>query len=97
MTGQIESPTRHEGSASQPRKLHIRVVDESKGGKPVDVTLPIGLVRFGLKMARTFSPELEDVDIDWGEILAAIDSGERGHIVHVEDEAERRTVDVSLE
>jgi hypothetical protein len=95
MASRIEMPEHRAGN--RPTHLRIRVVDHAKGDQPaVNVSLPIGLVRFGLRMARTFSPELKDVDIDWEVLAAAIDAGERGEIVHVEDEAQHRTVDVSL-
>lgn len=85
-------------TSSKPSRLRVHVVEPAKGAKgSVNVTVPIGLVRFGLSMAKRFSPELKDVPLDWDEIAAAIDSGERGLIVHVDDEAEGRTVDVYVE
>ena len=96
MTGRIETPERTTGT--QPTRLRVRVVDHAKSDRPtVNVSLPIGLARFGLKMARTFSPDLKDVDLDWDAVAAAIDSGERGEIVHVEDEKRLQTVDVFVE
>ena len=95
MTGQIETTQQ---AARRPTRLRVRVIDHSESGEPaVDVSLPIPLVRFGLKMARTFSPELKDVDLDWETIAAAIETGDEGEIVHVEDEAKHQTVDVFLE
>jgi hypothetical protein len=83
MARRIERPEHRAGT--KPTCLRIRVVDHAKGEQPaVNVSLPIGLVRFGLGMARTFSPKLKDVDIDWDLLAAAIDAGERGEIVHVE-------------
>jgi hypothetical protein len=95
MAGSIETPTTTEAA---PTRLRVRVVDHAKPGDPVvNVAVPMGLVRFGLRMARTFSPELKDIDIDWDEVATAIDSGERGQIVHVEDEAKHQTVDVFVD
>ncbi len=96
MTGRIETAERATGT--RPTRLRIRVVDHPTADRPtVNVSLPIGLVRFGLRMARTFSPELTEVDLDWDAVAAAIDAGEHGEIVHVEDEARHQTVDVYLE
>ncbi|HYM85055.1 MAG TPA: hypothetical protein VEY67_12990 [Candidatus Dormibacteraeota bacterium] len=96
MTSQIETPVAADGGKAT--RLRVRVVDHAKPDTPaVDVTLPMGLVRFGLKMARTFSPELKDVDLDWDAVAAALDGGERGRIVHVDDQAKHRTVDVFVE
>lgn len=86
------------GTGTRPTRMRIRVVDHDRSDNPaVDVTLPLGLVRFGLKMAKSFSPEIKDVDIDWDALAAAIDAGERGQIVHVDDEAKHQTVDVYVE
>jgi hypothetical protein len=80
------------------RSLHVRVVDTSNQGHPVvNVRMPVRVVKFGLKMAKAFSPELKDVDLDWDAITAMIDEGELGKIVEVEDEAEHRTVEVWIE
>lgn len=86
-TGTVEAKT-----------LRVRVVDHSKQGAPaVNVKMPVGVVKFGLKMARTFSPEMKDVDVDWDAVAAMVESGEIGKIVEVEDEAERKTVEVWIE
>lgn len=78
--------------------LRVRVVDHGKEGKPaVNVRMPIGIVKWGMKMARAYSPEMKDVDIDWDEIDQMIKSGELGKLVEVEDEAEHKTVEVWLE
>ena len=83
---------------AKPTRMRIRVIDHAEGGRPaVNVTVPMGLVRFGLTMARAVSPELQDVDIDWEAVSTSIDAGESGQIVDVEDEKQQRTVDVFLE
>ena len=80
------------------RYLHVKVVDELKDGHPVvKVKVPTSLVKFGLKMAQTFSPEMKNANIDWDELAKAIDEGVRGEIAHVEDEAQHKTVDVWVE
>jgi hypothetical protein len=83
------------GQKPKPTTLHVKVVDESKDGAPVvDVRVPLRVVKFGMKMAKAFSPQLKDVDLDWEDIEAVIDEGELGKIVDVEDEAEHKTVEV---
>lgn len=78
--------------------LRVKVVDNNKEGHPVvNIRMPIGLVKFGFKMAQTFSPEVKNANIDWNEIAAMIDEGAMGELVHVEDEAENKTVDVFVE
>ena len=78
--------------------LRVTVVDHTKDGGPaVNVTIPIGLAKWGMKMAGSFSPDLKDTGLDWGAITAMIDDGGRGRLVHVEDEAEHKTVEVWVE
>src|SRR2546430_14517955 len=78
--------------------LRIRVVDNSKDGRPaVNISVPIRVVKFGMKMARAFSPEMRNADLDWESITAMIDEGERGKLVDVEDEAAHKAVEVWVE
>ncbi|HEX6499978.1 MAG TPA: hypothetical protein VF054_13245 [Micromonosporaceae bacterium] len=78
--------------------LRVRVVDHSKDGDPaVNIRVPIGVVKFGMKMAQAFSPEVRNADLDWDSINAMIREGELGKIVDVEDEAEHKTIEVWVE
>jgi hypothetical protein len=91
---EIEDPA----SVTKPKHLRVRVVDNAKDGSPaVNVNLPIGVVKWGLKMARSFSPQMKDLDLDWDAISSMIDEGAQGQIVHVEDEAQHKTIDVWVE
>ncbi len=91
------SEVRNAAPANAARWLRVRVVDTSGSGRPVDLKLPIRLVNWGLKMARTFSPELKDTNVDWDAIAAMVDQGGPGEIVHVEDAEKHQTVDVWTE
>jgi hypothetical protein len=78
--------------------LRIKVVDNTKEGKPtVNVRMPISVVKWGMKMAQAFSPEMKDMKLDWENVTAMIDAGELGKIVEVEDEAEHKTVEIWVE
>jgi hypothetical protein len=78
--------------------LRVKVVDNTKENHSVvNIRMPIGLVKFGFKMARAFSPEMKNANIDWNEVAAMIDEGAMGELVHVEDEAEHKTIDVYVE
>lgn len=82
----------------KPRYLRVKVVDTTKDGRPaVNIKMPIGVVKFGMKMAQAFSPEMKSANLDWNSIAAMIDEGALGELVHVEDEAEHKTVDVWVE
>jgi hypothetical protein len=85
--------------AREPEKkaklLRVRVVE---GGHPtVNVKIPIGVAKWGMKVAQTFSPEIKDSNLDWESITAIIREGEQGKIVEVEDEADHKTVEVWVE
>ena len=78
--------------------LRVKVVDDTKEGRPaVNIKVPIGVVKWGLKIAQAFSPQMKDVDLDWDSIDAMVQEGETGKMVEVEDEAEHKTIEVWLE
>lgn len=81
----------------KPTSLRVVVVDNSRQTRPVNIRVPIGMVRWGMKMARGFSPEMKDANVDWDSISAMIEDGAQGEIVHVEDEAQHKTVEVWVE
>ncbi|HXN78881.1 MAG TPA: hypothetical protein VN965_08950 [Candidatus Dormibacteraeota bacterium] len=77
------------------RSLRVKVVDNARDGRPaVNIKVPIGLVKWGMKMAQAFSPEMKAANLDWEAISAMIDEGALGKIVDVEDEAQHKTVEV---
>jgi len=66
--------------------LRIRVLDPEDDTR-VNVTLPVSLLKMGLKFASKLSPEMKEAnlnDLDIEEILAAVDSGQIGKIVEVD-------------
>jgi hypothetical protein len=75
--------------------LRVRVVED--GHPAVNVKAPIGVARWGMKMAQAFSPEMKDADLDWESITAMIQKGVGGKIVEVEDEVDHKTVEVWVE
>ena len=80
------------------RMLRVRVVEHSKEDKPaVNVKMPISIVKWGMKLAGAYSPEMKGVDVDWNEIDAMLKEGETGKLVEVEDEAQHKTVEIWVE
>ena len=75
--------------------LRVRVVED--GHPTVNVKVPIGVARWGMKVAQAFSPEMKDANLDWESITAIIQEGEQGKIVEVEDEVNHKTVEVWVE
>jgi hypothetical protein len=78
--------------------LRVKVVNHAKeGGPAVNIKVPIGVVKWGMKMAQAFSPHMKDVAFDWNSIDAMVQEGAAGKLVEVEDEAEHKTIEVWLE
>jgi hypothetical protein len=91
------SEAAHDGG-EKAKTLRIKVVDTSKDGHPaVNIRVPIGVVKFGLKMAQAFSPEVKKANVDWDSISEMIEEGALGKIVDVDDEAEHKTIEVWVE
>jgi hypothetical protein len=79
----------------QAKVLRVRVVED---GHPTgNVKVPIGVAKWGMKMAQAFSPEMKNANLDWESITAMIQEGEQGKIVKVEDEVRHKTVEVWVE
>lgn len=76
--------------------IRIKVVDAAKAG-PVNVKMPIGLVKWGMKMAQAFSPEMKNTDVDWDALTEMIEQGEMGKLVEVDDEADHKHVEIWVE
>jgi len=81
--------------AGQARWFRVRVTDLGTGRTKVNVNLPLGLVKAGIRMAARFSPDIEDMD--WDEIVVAIQEGALGKIVDIEDAEDGEKVEVFVE
>jgi hypothetical protein len=77
------------------KRLRVRVVED--GHPTVNVKVPIGVAKWGMKMAQAFSPDMKNANLDWETITAMIQEGEPGKLVEVEDEAHHKTVEVWVE
>jgi hypothetical protein len=75
--------------------LRVRVVED--GHQAINVKVPIGVAKWGMRMAQAFSPEMKNANLDWDSITAMIQEGEQGKLVEVEDEADHKTVEVWVE
>ena len=76
------------------RFLHVRVTDIGSGKNKVNITVPLQLVKVGLRIAERFAPETE---VDWQELVEAITGGAMGKIVEIEDEEESERVEIYVE
>jgi hypothetical protein len=95
LPGKQPLPAEKTGSNHKPKWLRIRVRELDSGRNRVTVNLPLGIVNFGLSVARRFGAESEDVDLD--ELAARIKEAEPGILVDVEDEEDNEHVQISLE
>jgi hypothetical protein len=77
------------------RFLRIRVTDMASGTGKVNVTIPIGLVSAGLRIAERFAPEFEGLDL--AELEEVITSGVDGKIVEVMDAEDNEMVEIYVE
>jgi len=90
----FEDPTpaavKHNGG--QPRWLRVQVINSETGKNKVSVNVPFAMVRFGLGIARVFSPEVKGVDID--ELSEVFTNAESGLLVDVQDDESNEHVKI---
>lgn len=77
------------------RLLRVRITDLDTGKTKINVNIPMGLVSVGVRLGARFMPAQADVDYD--EIMTAIDEGESGKIVDVEDAESGERIEVWIE
>ncbi len=77
------------------RFLRVQVTDLSSGKAKVNVTIPMGLVGAGLRIAERFAPEFEGFDME--ELEELLSSGAIGKMVEVRDEEDNELVEVYVE
>lgn len=82
-------------SKRNPRFLRIRVKDED--GSKVNLNIPISLAKVMLKFVPSqVMGELADQNIDLNGILAAVQEGAEGQLIHVKEE-DGDEVEISVE
>jgi DNA-binding transcriptional ArsR family regulator len=93
--GTRRSPSMAVTPEGQKRFLRIQVTDLASGSAKVNVTLPMGLVGAGLRMAERFAPEFEGFDMQELEELLA--SGAEGKLIDVMDPEDNERVEIYVE
>lgn len=77
------------------RFFRVRVTDTNSGRRKVMVTIPYGLMEWGMKIGSQFSPEVSKINMaDFNELLS---SGIEGKLVDVMDEESGEHVEVFVE
>ncbi len=92
---QTRTPAAAEYSSKYGKWLQMRVTDSDTGKVRVNVRLPLGVVKAGLKMGMRFVPEAEGLDKE--DLLAAIDEGSVGKVFDLIDEKDGEHVEVFIE
>jgi hypothetical protein len=81
--------------ASKWRFFRVRVTDTKTGRPKALVTIPIGLMHWGLKIGAQFSPEVEKIKVeDFDQLM---ETGIDGKLVDVVDEEDGEHVEVFVE
>jgi len=80
------------------RFLKVKVRDKETGKVKVNVTLPISLVKWGMKMApESAKAKIAEHDIDLKLVSEALEKGMTGKLVEVDEEEKNEHVEVWLE
>ena len=76
------------------RWFHVQVTDMATGKSKTTVTIPLGLMDWGLKLGAKFAPE---ADIDLDELRQALTSGLEGKIIDVVDDEDGEHVEIYVD
>jgi len=91
---------KHSEGGGEPRNrfLKVRVYDRGSDRAKVNVTLPIGLVKWGMNfIPDEAKAKIEEQEIDMKLISEALEKGITGKIVDVDDDDKGHHVEVWLE
>ncbi len=87
--------TARPGGARDARWLRVRITDTESNKNKVSINIPMGLVRTGVRMGARFIPS--DSDVDYQEIMDAIQGGETGKIFELVDDEQGEKVEIWAE
>jgi hypothetical protein len=95
----LDAIKRSEGGGDQRNRfLKVRVYDRGSDRAKVNVTLPIGLVKWGMNfIPDSAKAKIEEQEIDMKMISEALEKGITGKIVDVEEDEKGQHVEVWLE
>lgn len=89
------APKPKSSSGAAGRWFRVRVTDVESGRTKVNVNLPLSLVNVATKVGARFSPDV--AEINWDELMQAIQEGAEGKLVEVEDDQHGERVEVFVE
>jgi hypothetical protein len=81
--------------AGGPRWFRVRVTDIVTGKTKTSVSIPLGLMEWGIQIGAQFAPEVGNIDLE--QLHERLDSGLAGKIVDVVDEEDGEHVEIYIE
>ncbi len=90
-----KKPTPPPVGEQRPRWLRVRITDLRSGKTRVNIRLPVTVLNTGMKLGARFSPEIGQMEM--GQIMDAIQSGETGQIMDIYNEEEQEHIEIRLE
>jgi hypothetical protein len=94
-SGPRKTARRAERIPRDARLLRVRITDLHTGQTKVNVNIPMSLVNVGVRLGARFMPA--NADLDYDNIMDAIQGGASGQIVDVEDVESGEHVEVWVE
>jgi hypothetical protein len=88
-------PSAAAASAAEPRYLRVRVTSLDSEQIKANITIPMTLIDVGLRMGARFAPDLDG--LDYQQVMEAIQHGQRGKIIDVEDDEDNERVEIFVE
>jgi hypothetical protein len=85
----------HEPGAFKGRMFRVVVTNTDTGKIKTNVTLPMSLVNWGLKIGSHYSPEIEGINID--ELSEILQTTNHGKIIDVLDEEDGEHVEIFID
>ena len=82
-------------SSTDKRWLRIHVTDLKSNQSRVNVNVPLRWIDAGLRLGRSFAPELDQ--IDWNKILATAQDSTAIRLLEVEDLEDNQRVEIVVE
>jgi hypothetical protein len=80
---------------SSPNWFRVRVTDTITGKSKASISIPMGLMEWGLRIGAQFAPEVSNVNLD--ELGQVLRSGVEGKIIDVIDEKDGEHVEIFVE
>ena len=75
--------------------MRVAVTEVGTGKAKVNLKLPLGVVKAGIKLGAKFSPELREMDSE--KLLEAIQDGGVGKIIDVDDAEDNEHVEIFID